>query len=405
MQNTTNENENINENEKMTNENENTIKIIEKWDEMKLHEDLLRGIYAYGFDAPSEIQKKSIMPIIENRDVIAQAQSGCGKTGSFTIGSLQRINFTKTKPQVLILSPTHELVNQTTEVIKGIGNFMKSLSVKSLIGGTSIRDDKQFLEDHSPQIVVGTVGRVLDMIEKRFLDISELSLFVLDEADEMLSQGFSEKIKHMFHSYLPVNTQVVLFSATMPPDILNLTRSFMNSPVSILMEKEQLSLQCIQQYYVAVQNDYTKYCLLQDLFSVMNVSKCIIYCNSVHRVNDLYRKMIDDGFSVAAIHSNMNKSDRIDVFRHFRTGDARFLISSDITARGIDIQQVSAVVNYDLTRNVHTYLHRIGRSGRWGRRGIAINFVTRQDNRDMYALEQYYNIRINELPANFNGDV
>ena len=403
MQNTSEKSSEVNSGENVN--HHTSIKVIEKWDEMKLHEDLLRGIYAYGFDAPSEIQKKSIIPIIENRDVIAQAQSGCGKTGSFTIGSLQRINFTKTKPQVLILSPTHELVNQTTEVIKGIGNFMKSLSVKSLVGGTSIRDDKQFLQDHSPQIVVGTVGRVLDMIEKRFLDISELSLFVLDEADEMLSQGFNEKIKHMFRSYLPVNTQVVLFSATMPPEMLNLTRSFMNSPVSILMEKEQLSLQCIQQYYVAVQNDYAKYCLLQDLFSVMNVSKCIIYCNSVHRVNDLYRRMIDDGFSVAAIHSKMNKMDRMRIFRHFRTGDARFLISSDITARGIDIQQVSAVVNYDLTRNVHTYLHRIGRSGRWGRRGIAINFVTRQDSRDMYALEQHYNIRINELPANFNGDV
>ena len=403
MQNTSKKNSEVNSGENVN--HHTTTNMIEKWDEMKLHEDLLRGIYAYGFDAPSEIQKKSIIPIIENRDVIAQAQSGCGKTGSFTIGSLQRINFTKTKPQVLILSPTHELVNQTTEVIKGIGNFMKSLSVKSLIGGTSIRDDKQFLQEQLPQIIVGTVGRVLDMIEKRFLDVSELSLFVLDEADEMLSQGFNEKIKHMFRSYLPVNTQVVLFSATMPPEMLNLTRNFMNSPVSILMEKEQLSLQCIQQYYVAVQNDYAKYCLLQDLFSVMNVSKCIIYCNSVRRVNDLYRKMCEDGFSVAAIHSNMNKMDRMRIFRHFRTGDARFLISSDITARGIDIQQVSAVVNYDLTRNVHTYLHRIGRSGRWGRRGIAINFVTRQDHRDMYALEQHYNIRISELPANFNGDV
>ena len=403
MQNTSEKSSEVNSSENVN--HHTTTNMIEKWDEMKLHEDLLRGIYAYGFDAPSEIQKKSIIPIIENRDVIAQAQSGCGKTGSFTIGSLQRIDFTKTKPQVLILSPTHELVNQTTEVIKGIGNFMKSLSVKSLIGGTSIRDDKQFLQEQSPQIIVGTVGRVLDMIEKRFLDVSELSLFVLDEADEMLSQGFNEKIKHMFQSYLPINTQVVLFSATMPPEILNLTRSFMNSPVSILMEKEQLSLQCIQQYYVAVQNDYAKYCLLQDLFSVMNVSKCIIYCNSVRRVNDLYRQMSDDGYSVAAIHSNMNKMDRMRIFRHFRTGDARFLISSDITARGIDIQQVSAVVNYDLTRNVHTYLHRIGRSGRWGRRGIAINFVTRQDHRDMYALEQHYNIRINELPANFNGDV
>ena len=403
MQNTSEKSSEVNSDENVN--HHTTTNMIEKWDEMKLHEDLLRGIYAYGFDAPSEIQKKSIIPIIENRDVIAQAQSGCGKTGSFTIGSLQRIDFTKTKPQVLILSPTHELVNQTTEVIKGIGNFMKSLSVKSLIGGTSIRDDKQFLQEQSPQIIVGTVGRVLDMIEKRFLDVSELSLFVLDEADEMLSQGFNEKIKHMFQSYLPINTQVVLFSATMPPEILNLTRSFMNSPVSILMEKEQLSLQCIQQYYVAVQNDYAKYCLLQDLFSVMNVSKCIIYCNSVRRVNDLYRQMCEDGYSVAAIHSNMNKMDRMRIFRHFRTGDARFLISSDITARGIDIQQVSAVVNYDLTRNVHTYLHRIGRSGRWGRRGIAINFVTRQDHRDMYALEQHYNIRISELPANFNGDV
>ena len=403
MQNTSEKSSEVNSGENVN--HHATTNVIEKWDEMKLHEDLLRGIYAYGFDAPSEIQKKSIIPIIENRDVIAQAQSGCGKTGSFTIGSLQRINFTKTKPQVLILSPTHELVNQTTEVIKGIGNFMKSLSVKSLIGGTSIRDDKQFLQEQIPQIIVGTVGRVLDMIEKRFLDVSELSLFVLDEADEMLSQGFNEKIKHMFQSYLPINTQVVLFSATMPPEMLNLTRSFMNSPVSILMEKEQLSLQCIQQYYVAVQNDYAKYRLLQDLFSVMNVSKCIIYCNSVRRVNDLYRQMSEDGYSVAAIHSNMNKMDRMRIFRHFRTGDARFLISSDITARGIDIQQVSAVVNYDLTRNVHTYLHRIGRSGRWGRRGIAINFVTRQDHRDMYALEQYYNIRINELPANFNGDV
>jgi translation initiation factor 4A len=232
-----------------------------------------------------------------------------------------------------------------------------------------------------------------------------LSLLILDEADEMLSHGSSDKLKYMFQYYFPTTMQVALFSATMPTEIVRLSHNFMNNPVHILMEKEKLSLQCIQQYHVAVQDDYAKYQLLQDLFSVMNVSKCIIYCNSVRRVNDLYKSMMEDGHSVVAIHSNMNKGERGRIFKHFRTGDARFLISSDVTARGIDIQQVSAVINYDLTRNVHTYLHRIGRSGRWGRRGIAINFVTKYDVRDLRSIEDYYKIEIHELPASFNGDV
>ena len=221
----------------------------------------------------------------------------------------------------------------------------------------------------------------------------------------MLSHGSSDKLKYMFQYYFPTTMQVALFSATMPTEIVRLSHNFMNDPVHILMEKEKLSLQCIQQYHVAVRDDYAKYQLLQDLFSVMNVSKCIIYCNSVRRVNDLYKSMMEDGHSVVAIHSNMNKGERGRIFKHFRTGDARFLISSDVTARGIDIQQVSAVINYDLTRNVHTYLHRIGRSGRWGRRGIAMNFVTKYDVRDLRSIEDYYKIEIHELPASFNGDV
>jgi translation initiation factor 4A len=381
------------------------IKNVEKWDEMGLKEDLLRGIYSYGFDNPSEIQQKAIMPIIERRDVIAQAQSGCGKTGSFTIGALQVVDVTKTTPQILVLSPTHELVKQTALVMEGIGSFMNGLCVKTLIGGTSIRDDVTFLQEKKPQVIVGSVGRVLDMIEKRHLAVEELKMMILDEADEMLSQGFSEKIRYMFQSVLPVSMQVVLFSATMPDEIVHVSRHFMNKALHILMEKEQLSLQCIQQYYVAVENDSAKYMALRDIFSVMNVSKCILYCNSVRRVNNLFDQMSSDGFSVVRIHSNMNKSERARIFRHFRTGDARILISSDVTARGIDIQQVSAVINVDLTRNVHTYLHRIGRSGRWGRRGIAINLVTKSDVRDLRNIERWYNIAIHELPSNFNGDV
>lgn len=384
---------------------ESNIKNVEKWDEMELKEDLLRGIYSYGFDNPSEIQQKAIMPIIERRDVIAQAQSGCGKTGSFTIGALQVVDVTKTKPQILILSPTHELVKQTALVMEGIGNFMNGLCVKTLVGGTSIRDDVTFLREKNPQVIVGTVGRVLDMIEKRYLVVDEIEMMILDEADEMLSQGFSEKIRYMFQSILPRSMQVVLFSATMPEEIIRVSENFMNKAVHILMEKEQLSLQCIQQYYVAVENDSAKYMALKDIFSVMNVSKCILYCNSVRRVNNLFDQMSIDGFSVVCIHSNMNKSERAEIFRQFRSGDARILISSDVTARGIDIQQVSAVINVDLTRSVHTYLHRIGRSGRWGRRGIAINLVTKSDVCDLRNIEQWYKIDIHELPPNFNGDV
>jgi translation initiation factor 4A len=378
---------------------------IEKWDELEIKSDLLRGIYAYGFESPSNIQKKAIIPIIQGKDVIAQAQSGSGKTGTFSIGALQCINVEEKVPQVLILSPTHELVKQTANVILGIGSFIEGLQVKTLIGGTSIRDDASFLKDTGAHVIVGSVGRVLDMIQKRYLRASDLKLLILDEADEMLSQGFSEKIKLMFQEHFPIRMQVVLFSATMPSDILTISECFMSKPIQILMKNEELSLQCIQQFYVAVQNDKVKYDVLRDLFSVISVSQCIIYCNSVRRVEDLCNCMIKDGYSVCCIHSGMEKSHRMQVFKSFKDGGSRVLISSDITARGIDVQQVSVVINFDLTRNVHTYLHRIGRSGRWGRKGFAINLITRQDLPDVKKIENYYQIDIKELPAGFNAQV
>lgn len=381
------------------------FKETQKWDEMGLKDQLLRGIYAYGFENPSEIQRKAILPIIQKNDLIAQAQSGSGKTGTFTIGSLQCIDETKKGMQVLILSPTHELVRQTARVIEGIGHFMNNVKVKTLVGGTSIREDVSYLKEHQPQIVVGTVGRVLDMFQKRHLNSDHLNLLILDEADEMLSQGFSEKIRHMFQQFFPMRLQVVLFSATMAPEVIHVTDNFMHNPMKILMKKEELSLQCIQQYFVAVQNDKVKYEVLKDLFSVVSLSQCIIYCNSVRRVEELSHMMAQDNFSVSCIHSNMEKSHRESIFNRFRSGDVRVLISSDITARGIDVQQVSVVINFDLTRDVHTYLHRIGRGGRWGRKGFAINFITRQDVPDIKKIESYYDINIKELPSNFNAQV
>jgi superfamily II DNA/RNA helicase len=209
----------------------------------------------------------------------------------------------------------------------------------------------------------------------------------------------------MFQMFFRDTIQVVLFSATMPTDILRLTSQFMRDPVKIMMKAEELNLKCIQQFYVAVQNDYVKFEVLKDLFSAISVSKCIIYCNSVRRVQELFFTMQKEGFSVVNIHSSMEKAEREKVFAQFRYGDASVLISSDITERGIDIQQVSTVINYDIPKCVHNYLHRIGRSGRWGRKGFAINFVTKQDIFDMKAIEKHYGITIDELPAKFNGSI
>ena len=378
---------------------------IRNWDDMDLKLELLRGIYAHGFEVPSEIQKKAIPAVLTGKDVIAQAQSGSGKTGTFSISVLQRIDISQKRTQALILAPTHELAKQISNVITNLGNMMEGLQVKTLLGGTSIREDVQDMRERIPHIIVGCVGRVYDMMTKRHIHVQDIDMFILDEADEMLSKGFGETIRDMFSTYFREDIQVVLFSATIPTDILRLTAQFMRDPVKIMMKNEELSLKCIQQFYVAVQNDFMKFDTLKDLFSVISVSKCIIYCNSIRRVQELCFSMQKDGFSVCCIHSSMDKSERDAVFNQFRNGDSRVLISSDITSRGIDIQQVSTVINYDIPKCVHNYLHRIGRSGRWGRKGFAINFVTKQDIFDMKAIEKHYGITIDELPAKFNGSI
>jgi translation initiation factor 4A len=353
-------------------------KEIKNWDDLDLSDDLLRGIYAYGFEQPSEIQKKTIRHIITGKELIAQAQSGSGKTGAFSIGTLQRIDVTQNNTQALLIAPTHELARQSALVISKLGMMMSGLVVKTVIGGTSIQDDMKSIRKNPPHIIVGSSGRIYDMIKRNCIKTGNIKLLVLDEADELLSKGFKEQIYNIFQT-LNQNIQVLLFSATLPNSILELTNKFMNNPLKIIMKKEDLTLECIQQFYIAMLDDNAKYNMLKDLFSLISVSQCIIYCNSVRRVTELYDAMIADGFSVCMIHSSMDKSEREKALHSFRSGSFRVLISSDLTARGIDIQQVSTVINFDIPKCYNTYLHRIGRSGRWGRKGFAINFVTKRD--------------------------
>jgi translation initiation factor 4A len=385
-------------------ETEQKLSTIENWDELNIKSELLRGIYSYGFEKPSEIQKRSIPEIIKGNDIIAQAQSGMGKTGAFSIGTLERIDCSKPKLQALLLAPTHELVKQTLNVIKSLGSMFPQLVVKNLIGGTSIQNDAEDIKKNCPHIIVGCAGRVYDMFRRKYISPKDIKIMVLDEADEMLSSGFKDQIYNIFQ-YMNENIQVALFSATLPPDIMALTTKFMRNPVKITMEVERLNLECIKQYFIAMQNDTDKYETLKDLFSTISVSQCIIYCNSVKRVSELHKAMNEEGFSVCCIHSSMDKTERDREFHNFRNGSYRVLISSNVTARGIDIQQVSTVINFDITKDPHTYLHRIGRSGRWGRKGMAINFVTKYDIPTMKKIESYYGISMEELPASFSGSI
>ena len=384
----------------LKNEKNETDISYNTWDSMDLKEDLLRGIYANGFEKPSYIQSQSIPIIISGKDTIAQAQSGMGKTGAFSISTLQKINTEEKKTQALLLAPTHELAKQTYNVLLKLGSYMSDLSIKLLIGGTSIKDDIYSIQQTPPHIVVGCSGRVYDMIRRKTLKTRDLKLFILDEADEMLSKGFKDQIYDIFQ-YMPKQIQSVIISATLPNEVLDITKKFMVEPERILMKVEKLSLECITQYYVAIQDDYMKYDVLKDLYSSITISQSIIYCNSVNRVMNLYDAMVDEGFSVCCIHSSMDKATRESEFKKFRDGGYRVLISSDITARGIDIQHVSTVINFDIPKSPYTYLHRIGRSGRWGRKGMAINFITRRDLNTMRKLENFYKVNIVELPENF----
>ena len=372
-----------------------------KWEDIPgINDSLLRGIYSYGFERPSPIQRQGILPIIEGKDIIAQAQSGTGKTGCFSVASLATVVPELKQVQVMIIAPTRELARQIYSVVSTLSKYIEGCRTQLLIGGTSTESDISQLKNNTPQVVVGCPGRIHDMLRRRHINSQHIRLLVIDEADEMLSSGFKEQVYYVFQC-LKSDIQVGLFSATLPEDLIALTNKFMRDPVRILVKSEQLTLEGIRQYYIGLDTDGEKYETLCDLYTSLSMAQCIIYCNSVRRVSDLYQAMNEDNFPVCCIHSGMDKEERYKNYDDFRNGKYKVLISSNVTARGIDIQAVSTVVNFDMPKDIHTYLHRIGRSGRWGRKGVAVNFVTRRDFRKMREIERYYDTQILELPETF----
>ncbi|VVU95083.1 DEAD/DEAH box helicase [seawater metagenome] len=374
------------------------LKEIKGFEDLNLSDDLLKGVYAYGFEKPSEIQKKGIQAIQSGRDCIVQAQSGTGKTATFLLGGLSIIDTSKKCCQVLVACPTRELATQIYNVLDNISKYT-GITKTFCIGGTSMNKSLSDIKKGA-QIIIGTPGRIYHMIEDNHLDLEHLKAMVMDEADDMLSLGFTEKIYDILKS-LPEEVQVCLLSATMPRQVFDVTKNFMRNPFKILLKKDQLTLEGIKQFYIDTEVEEFKFDILLDLYSIINASQAIIYCNTIRKVDWLAKNLLEKDFPIAYIHGKLSQEERNGVVKDFRMGKTRLLLTTDLLARGIDIQQVSLVINYDLPSNKDNYIHRIGRSGRFGRKGVAINLVKMSDEGEMRlftGIKRYFHTEIEEMP-------
>jgi translation initiation factor 4A len=371
------------------------IVTYDSFEQMNLNMSLLRGVYGYGFNNPSPIQQKAIVPLTEGRDIIAQAQSGTGKTGAFSLGLLNSIDISSLVCQGLIIAPTRELAGQIGKVVSDIGYDM-NVKCHICIGGTDWREDVRILEG-GVHVVVGTPGRVYDMLRRYAIDGRKIKCVILDEADELLKkEGFMDLIYDIFQE-LDKNVQIGLFSATIPPEVLTLTKKFMKNPSKIIVKAENLTLEGIRQFYIDIQKEEWKFDTLCDLYNDISVSTSIIFCRTKKIAQWLANNMRKNDFSVTVVYGGLDQVERDRITNEFRAGKSRVLITTDLMARGIDIQHVSIVINYDLPKEIELYLHRVGRSGRFGRKGLAINFTTKDDIKTLHDIEKFYNTQIEEF--------
>jgi len=374
---------------------------VTSFEKMDINPQILRGIYAYGFETPSAIQKKAIVPFATGQDIIAQAQSGTGKTATFSISVLKTMSEDVKGVQALILSPTRELAQQTYTIIENLGKYTK-FRFALFVGGQYRKDNIDLMRKESPQCIVGTPGRINDLVRDGYINLFDMRCLILDEADELLSNTFEEQIRDLIN-FIGEDTQIALYSATMPNEKLQTAYKFMRDPTHILIKNEELTLEGIRQYYIAIEREEWKYETLTDLYNSIVIYQLMIYCNSKRRVESLSTQLIKDGFTCSCIHGEMSSQERSQTMHKFRRGEHRILITTDLLARGIDVQQVSLVVNYDVPFDMENYIHRIGRSGRFGRKGVALNFATTREFEQIKKLESFYQTQINELPQDIES--
>jgi translation initiation factor 4A len=378
------------------------VVVYENFDDMHLiPEMLLRGIYAYGFEKPSEIQKRAIMPIAAGRDVLAQAQSGTGKTGTFTIGSLSRVDPNIHEVQVLIIVPTHELADQIHIVATGIGSYLK-ISSHAARGKHPIREDIAAIRNGC-QFLVGTPGRIYDLCHRGILKTNHIKVVILDEADHMLEDRFQEQVQLILKLGFPDTTRLCLFSATWPTEIIKFTDGILQDPVRILIKNtKEVPLQGIKQYYVQLDQEDWKFDTLCDIYSQLHINQAMIFCNKQSKADWLAMKMKDANFTLECLHGGMSAEERDKKMKDFRSGLSRVLITTDLTARGIDVQQVETVINFDLPMDKANYIHRIGRAARFGRKGLTINLCGPAEMKLKSEIETHWHTIWETLPQDLS---
>jgi superfamily II DNA/RNA helicase len=364
--------------------------------ELGISNDVLKGIYSYGYEKPSPIQRVAIKPIIDGCDIVIQSHSGTGKTATFIIGLLSRIDTSFNEVQCIIISNTRELADQTYKVFKNLSNFTNVKCNLCIGGDMNYKYNTDNIKDH---VIIGTPGRVSDLINKDIISSGNIKLIIIDEADDVLSTSFRKQVTRIFYK-IPKEAQVVLISATIPPEMSELfNKIFKPDYISVLVKNDELTLDGIFQYYVNVDEQF-KLDTLIDLYKFISIGQAIVYCNKKNKADELKHALIDKNFSVSILHGDMIQKEREDIMKEFRGGTTRILITTDILSRGIDIQQVSLVINYDMPKYPQTYIHRIGRSGRFGRKGSAINFVTKKEKNILNFIQKMYNTEIIPLPSN-----
>jgi superfamily II DNA/RNA helicase len=380
----------------------------ETFDEMELDMKLLRGVYSTGFEKPSNIQQIAILPMKEGRDLLAQAQSGTGKTATFVIGGLTRIDTSRNEVQMVVISPTRELSGQTYDVAKSVGQYM-GLRVHKATGGPPVSEDISALvqsrgaADHVPHLLVVTPGRFYDLLIRRALSPDTVRVLVMDEADQLLGGRFREQIHCILNTIKwPSTVQVALLSATMIPEIRTVARDLLYNPVEILLEPDSVSLDGIKQWYIEVPREEHKLDTLCDIYDHLSIQQATIFVNTKQKAEWLADQMKHRGFDLDYIHGEMDVKDREKRMEDFRAGRVRVLIATDLLGRGIDVQTISVVINYELPLDRENYIHRIGRSGRYGRKGASINLICPRELRMQGEIEAFYGKKIAELPMDLN---
>jgi translation initiation factor 4A len=382
------------------------LKHYESFDDMDLDMYLLRGIYATGYEKPSDIQKKAIVPIKEGRDILAQAQSGTGKTATFVIGGISRIDPSLNAVQMVVISPTRELADQTANVARSIGQYLH-IRVHRATGGPPVSEDLAVLtqgrgEDHIPHILVVTPGRFYDLLNRKAVSPETIRTLVLDEADQMLAARFREQIHCILALQWPASVQVALLSATMIPEIRVVAKDLLRDPVEILLEPDSVSLDGIKQWYIDIPREEHKLDTLCDIYDHLSIQQATIFVNTKQKAEWLADQMKRRGFDLDYIHGEMDVRERESRMLDFRAGRCRVLISTDLLGRGIDVQTVSLVINYELPLDRENYIHRIGRSGRYGRKGASINLLCPREMRMQEDIVAFYGRKINEVPIDLN---